>query len=249
MTKSTEIVKVEFQAPAVNESLGSIMAEEMEGLQITFDRVKIPSGGGIAFEVPGDDPDEPDMTKEILGVIVDHHPINAYWQNKYEGQNNPPDCSSMDGKCGTGIPGGSCRTCRLNQFGTADDGKGKVCKNMHRIYLLRSGDLFPILLTLPPTSIKSLSDYLKRIITKGLKSYRVITKVTLKKVQNSTGISYSQAQFSMVSVLNEYTAKQMEEYSMNIKPTTRALEIEYEIPVEEQTVAEAGNSNNGTIPF
>lgn len=249
MAKDTEMVKVEFNAPVVGEDIGSLMAEELEGLQISFDRVKIPSGGGIAFEVPGDNPDEPDMTKEIIGVIVDHHPINAYWQNKYEGQNNPPDCSSMDGRCGTGLPGGNCKTCKLNQFGTAEDKKGKICKNMHRVYLLRSGDLFPILLTLPPTSIKSLSDYLKRIITKGLKSCRVITKITLKKVQNSTGISYSQAQFSMVSVLDEETANKMDSYSMNIKPTTRALEIEYEIPVEEQAAAEAGNANSGRTPF
>lgn len=234
MKKTTEIIKIEFQAPSVNESLGSLMAEEMEGLQISFDRVKIPSGGGLAFEVPGENPDEPDATKEIIGVIVDHHPINVYWQSKYEGQNTPPDCSSIDGKCGTGIPGGDCKTCKLNEFGTAEDGKGKGCKNMHRVYLLRSGELFPILLTLPPTSLKSLADYLKRVITKGLKSYKVITKITLKKVQNSTGIAYSQAQFSVVAVLEIETSKQMETYSMNIKPTTRELEIEYEMPLGEQ---------------
>ena len=249
MSKNTEVAMVEFNAPVVGENIGSLMAEEMEGLQLSFDRIKIPSGGGIAFEVPSDNPDEPDMTKEILGVIVDHHPINAYWQNKYEGQNTPPDCSCLDGKCGTGIPGGSCKICKLNQFGTAEDGKGKVCKNMHRVYLLRSGELFPILLTLPPTSIKSLSDYLKRVITKGLKSCKVITKVTLKKVQNSTGISYSQAQFSMISVLASETSKQMEIYSMNIKPTTRELQIEYELPIEEQVVTEDGNIGVGEMPF
>jgi len=234
MAKNMEIAKGEFQAPSVNENLVELMEGEMEGLQLNFDRVKIPSGGGIAFEVPGDNPDEPDMAKEIVGVIVDHHPINACWQNKYEGQNTPPDCSSMDGKSGVGLPGGNCKSCELNHFGTAEDGKGKVCKNMHRVYLLRSGDLFPILFTLPPTSIKSLSDYLKRVITRGLKSCKVITKVTLKKVQNNTGIAYSQAQFSILSVLDAETEEQMDIYSKNIKATTRELQIEYELPVEEK---------------
>lgn len=239
MNKNTEIAKLEFQAPLIQEDLNNLMDEEMEGLQLNFDRVKIPSGGGIAFEVPGDNPDEPDMTKEIVGIIVDHHPINACWQNKYEGQNTPPDCSSMDGKYGTGIPGGECKFCKLNQFGTAEDGKGKVCKNMHRVYLLRSGDLFPLLITLPPTSIKSLSDYIKRVITKGLKTCKVITKVTLKKVQNNTGIAYSQAQFSMIAVLDAETAGSMDVYSKNIKTTTRELKIEYELPVEIQIEAES----------
>ena len=89
--------------PALNDDLAEVIAEEMDGLSIEFDRVKIPSGGGLAFEVPGDDPDEPDMKKEIVGVIVDQHAVNAYWAVKYSGQNNPPDCSSMDGKVGCNI--------------------------------------------------------------------------------------------------------------------------------------------------
>lgn len=249
MTKNTELIKAEFQTPTISENFGNIMAEEMEGLQFNFDRVKIPSGGGIAFEVPTDNPDEPDMTKEILGVIVDHHPINAYWQNKYEGQNSPPDCSSLDGKFGTGILGGSCKTCKLNQFGTSEDGKGKVCKNMHRVYLLRSGDLFPILLTLPPTSIKSFSEFLKRIISKGLKSYKVVTKVTLKKVQNSTGIAYSQAQFSIAAILDKEMTDKLESYSLNIKGTTRELEIEYELPAEVSLDAGETTYESETQPF
>lgn len=244
MAKNNEIAKMEFAVPRVNDDIGNIMMEEMEGLQLNFDKVKIPSGGGLAFEVPGENPDEPDMAKELIGVIVDHHPINALWQNKYEGQNNPPDCNSMDGKCGTGIPGGSCKTCKFNQYGTSEDGKGKICKNMHRIYLLRSGELFPILLTLPPTSIKSFSDYLKRIITKGFKSSSVVTKITLKKVQNNTGISYSQAQFIKVSALDKTTFKEIEAYSSNIKKTTRVVQVEYDL-TENQCFEEA----EGDLPF
>ena len=38
-----------------------MIREELDGLgSIPFDVVKIPSGGGVAFEVPGDDPDNPD---------------------------------------------------------------------------------------------------------------------------------------------------------------------------------------------
>jgi len=206
------------------------MSEEMDGLQVDFDRAKIPTGGGLAFEVPGDDPDNPDMEKEVIGVIVDHHPVNAYWENKFEGQNNPPDCSSMDGKQGLNSNTGeirNCKTCPLNQFGSAEDGRGKACKNMHRVYLLRSGEMFPLLITLPPTSIKPLSNYIaKRVLAKGKRTTDVITKISLKKTQNSSGITYSQVQFAKVEDLDPATAEQIRQYSQGIKAITRQVQIE-----------------------
>jgi len=221
------VVQSSFIVPSFDDDMVEAMAEELEGLSVSFDRAKIPSGGGMAFEVPGDDPDNPDMTKELVGVIVDHYPINAYWKDKFSGQNNPPDCMSIDGKTGVGINEGNCQSCPMNQYGSDEGGKGKACKNMHRVYLLRSGEMLPVLLTLPPTSIKAFSNYLaKRVLTKGRKSYGVITKVTLKKDVNSTGIPYSSAQFAISEVLDAPTVKQMKEFADNIKKTTREVKIQ-----------------------
>ena len=58
-------------AAAGTENFLSEIAEEMDGLgDISFDSIKIPSGGGLAFEVPGDDPENPGIEKEICGVIL-----------------------------------------------------------------------------------------------------------------------------------------------------------------------------------
>ena len=243
MTNNTEIATIgSFNVPVFPGNFQSAVEEEMEGLEYSFNRVKIPAGGGLTFEVPGDNPDSPDSVKELIGVIVDHHPVNAFWSDKYSGQNNPPDCSSMDGKKGIGKPGGACSSCPYNDFGSAEDGKGKACKNMRRIYLLPEGDLFPLLITLPPTSIKSFSDYIaKRIITKGLRSYSVVTKITLKRVQNSNGISYSQAQFSLLNKLPDEIVQQLAAYSADLKKMTRKIEI-----VDEY---DEFSSNEGDIPF
>lgn len=204
------------------------MAEEMEGLTVDFDRVKIPSGGGLAFEVPGDDPDNPDMVKELVGLIVDHHPVNAYWPEQYSGQGNPPTCSSLDGKVGIGNPGGKCQNCPYNKWGSAPDGSGgKACKNMHRIYLLRQGEMFPLLLTLPPTSIKPFSNYIaKRIVSRGRRSYGVLTKITLKREQNKNGIAYSQAQFAVAGELSPEETAKAAEYAKGIKAITRTIGVE-----------------------
>ncbi len=228
--ESTALAIIEnFELPVLNEDIGQAMAEEMDGLSLSFPRVKIPSGGGLAFEVPGDDPENPDAEKEIVGVIVDHHPVNAYWSGKYSGANNPPDCSSMDGKVGVSSDKGQrpCNSCPLNAWGTAEDGRGKACKNMHRVYVLREGEMLPLLLTLPPTSLKNLSDYLAlRIVSRGMRSYGVVTKISLKKAQNADGINYSQAVFTLAGKLSpeQYTA--MAEYSKGIKVLTRQLAVE-----------------------
>ena len=70
---SNEIVKRENQFVANAEAID--LQEEMAGLNVSFDRIKVPSGGGLAFEVPGENPDEPDLQKEFRAVILYHHPV------------------------------------------------------------------------------------------------------------------------------------------------------------------------------
>jgi hypothetical protein len=239
-TTATALAVIEnFSLPVLSDGIGAAMAEEMEGLQLSFPRVKIPSGGGLAFEVPGDDPENPDAVKELVGVIVDHHPVNAYWADKYAGANNPPDCSSMDGKVGLDADGNRvpCNSCQFNQWGSADDGRGKACKNMRRVYILREGEMLPLLLTLPPTSLKNLSDYIAlRVVSKGMRSYGVVTKVSLKKAQNAGGINYSQAVFALAGKLAPAQVTAMADYSLGIKSMTRSIAIGDEGFVDSTTI-------------
>ena len=214
-----------FQVPALTGEMGEIFKEEMDGLSVEFDRVKIPSGGQLAFEVPGETEDV-DYVKELIGVIVDHHPVNSYWPESMSGENNPPDCSSNDGKYGEGDPGGDCATCYHNKWGSGANGKGKACKNMHRVYVLREGEMFPLLLTLPPTSIRNFSGFMaKRIVGKGRRSYQVVTKITLKRVESSGGHSYSQAQFAVAGLLDADLTEATRQFSENMKKFTRSVEV------------------------
>lgn len=208
-----------FDAVPVDEDMLTSFKEEMAGLgTMPIDTIKIPSGGGIAFEVPGEDPDSPDMEKELVGVIVGHKPQNAYWQDAYSGENASPDCFSDDGKTGIDSSTGeviSCDTCPHNQFGSARNvqgqpTKGKACKNLHRIYLLQEGAMFPVIINLPPTSIKSFKDYLaKRLLLKGKKPSQVLTKITLKKATSGDGITYSQCVFSKAGDLSNDIVKSL----------------------------------------
>lgn len=181
--------------------LADVMCAEMDGLSAAFERVKIPSGGGVMFEIPGENPEEPDMVKTFSAVILYQHSLNAYYQSEYQGGSNPPDCGSFDGHHGEGTPGGDCGTCPLNQYGSGKNG-AKACKNRRRLYLLREGDIFPVILSLPTGSLKSFTRYLMRVIPKYKNSNAVVTKFTLKKAVSSTGMSYSQAQFAVERVLS-----------------------------------------------
>ena len=79
--------------------------------------------------------------------------IHKGYATKYTGGNQPPDCCSFDGVTGEGEPGGACRKCPLNQFGSGENG-AKACKNRRRIYVLREGEIFPLLLSLPTGSLQ-----------------------------------------------------------------------------------------------
>lgn len=186
-------------------NLAEALTSELGGMDISFDRVSIPAAGGQAFEVPGEMPGETDMVKDFSGVILFHHPMFTYYRERFTGGNNAPDCGSYDGITGVGNPGGVCATCPLNQFGSGENG-GKACKNKRRIYVLREGELIPILLVLPTGSMKEFAVYIKRLLAKGKKSNSVVTKFSLKKVTNASGIAYSQAQFAVERVL---TAEEM----------------------------------------
>lgn len=139
MTYNNENAMMETQKgfimPAMTETdlSGVDVSEDYEGLRLSFPRVKIPAGGSLQFEIPSDDPENPDYAKTIEGVILYNHDTCAYWPEGSEYDDNvTPLCSSVDGKTGYGAPGGACAVCALNQYGSVEKGKGKACKNMRK---------------------------------------------------------------------------------------------------------------------
>lgn len=232
MAKKNEIaVKAEnFNLITLTGDMAEAVAEEMDGLgAIPFDRVKIPSGGGLAFELPGeDDDDETETAGELVGVILDHHPVNAYWAEKFSGGNEQPDCSSFDGKQGIVRETDEirdCESCPFNKFGS--DNAGKACKNVHRVFLLREGNPVPVILSLPPTSLKYMRDYIgKRVLLKGFRCWQVLTRITLKKEKSKDGITYSRAAFSFLDKLTPEQEQQAAAMRNVVKATYRTIDID-----------------------
>lgn len=200
------------------------LADDMDGLQLTMQRVKIPGGGNLQFEIRSDDPDNPDYERKLVGVILYHHLAKAYWPEGSEYDDNvPPFCQSFDGKQGYGEPGGVCAACAFNQFGSTANGSGKACKNMRQIYLLRSGEYLPLQLSLPPTSLRPFNDFMNlAFVARRRPSYSAIVEIGLKRAE-SGGYTYSVATFRKVRDLEGEGLAAVKSYAANFKEQVKSL--------------------------
>jgi len=227
---SNEIVKKEDNFLTTNNNLSDALGEEMQGLNITFDRIKVPSGGGLAYEVPGDNPEEPELEKEFEAVILYHHPMLSYYKEKYNGSNEAPNCSSIDGVVGMDRDTGElrqCKECPNNIFGSGENG-GKACKTKRRIFILRKNEALPVIFTLPTSSVGDFSKYIMRLVSKNKKSNQVVSKFSLKKVQNSGGITYSKVVVNTVRELTETEQKSIDSLTSQVKAIAKNLQENYE---------------------
>ena len=167
---------------------------------------KVGSGGVKVFTVTNGNRDM--VIESFKGVIIAQHKCNALFPSN-EGNdtavNTPPICSSVDGETGVVSETGECRSCAdcpHNVFGSS--GKGKACKNMHRLYVLTEDVPIPITLTLPPTSLELWRNYaIMDIAAAGLELNGVITEFGLTNAVNNSGQKYSIVNFRLVGKVND----------------------------------------------
>jgi len=224
------------------------IAEDMDGLQMKFQRVKIPSGGMLQFELPSDDPENPDYAKNLEGVILYNHASCAYWPaGKEYDENTNPLCSSVDGKQGIGDPGGVCATCALNRFGTAHEGNGKACKNMRVLYLLRSNEYMPLQINLPPTSISPFRDFLNQsFVLRRRATYGSVVQLALKRANNG-GNDYSIATFRRLYDFTGEDLAQVRSYADGFKAQLKAM-LQQQVTTRNEQIDEGCDYDTNTLP-
>lgn len=114
-----------------------------------------------------------DKGTEFEAIILKETPVNVYYTTAFD-KSNPisPDCWSLGGlkpdPSSKDKQSTSCVTCKANRFGSliGQDGKkrkGKACHNTRRLILKVMGVDMPVVMSLPPTSIKLLNAYLKNL--------------------------------------------------------------------------------------
>lgn len=170
-----------------------------------LDRVKVPTGGALNWEVPTIK--GPQSAPAIEGIIVQWKDVRAYWDEKYSGGNKPPDCFSNDCLVGTGQPGGPCETCPFAQFGSAVDERGKqtagqACKQTKMLLLVRETELMPMLLALPSKSLRPMKQYFNRLSSAEIHYFACVTSFKLTRGTSASGIPCSVVQPEFVRELN-----------------------------------------------
>lgn len=189
---------------------GSIIAANLGGEKLQpshLDRIKVPSGGTIAWTVPTLEGEE--VMKEIEGIIVYTAVQRVYWQKPFAGGGDPPDCFSLDAVTGQGSPGGECANCPLAIFGTAKEGQGRAqaCAMRRLVFLLMPGEcVLPVVLSVPPSSLMVATKYLLGLGGRGINAWQVYSKLSLEKSTNRDGIDYAKIKFAMTGRVEDQEA-------------------------------------------
>lgn len=213
--------------------------------EFDMDRVGIPGGGGLAWSVP-DINGEPKAEVELAGVILMHGDRRAYWSVSFDdsGGGSPPDCSSLDGRSGTGHILGeakdtpakvrTCKLCPMAAWGSADIGlpagktpsNGQACTQRKLVFMLRQGDILPLIIDLAPTSIKAFAQFMLRLTSRGVPCYGAVVGFKLVTESSNTGIKYSRVAPRLVSVLSDADTTQMKAISDAMRPYFERTSIE-----------------------
>lgn len=205
MTTSTDLVPLDDLAakypvldPASDmaETVAANIGDE-EFNVYDLDKVNVPAGGGTSWDLPDGDP-----TRKLVGIPVGVIKRRSYWEkslDEADGPKGPPDCSSDDTIRGRGAygegsndnPSGLCATCPMNQFQDTSNGgrSAKPCKEQSNVLLMTEGSALPLVLQLAPTSIKVWRKFMLRLTNKGVKYYRAIVSISLKKIDGNPAYS------------------------------------------------------------
>jgi len=151
--------------------------------------------------------------EEFTARILHHTPANAYWEKAFDetGGGNIPDCFSMDAmhpRCGDDkkVQAPVCTVCRRNEFGT--DGRGKACKNIWRLHVLLADSNIPKRLTLPPSNLGQIQDFLIALADANIAYPLATVKFSLSPTKNKDGIEYSLINFEIIDFIDQFEEKE-----------------------------------------
>lgn len=213
----------------------------------TLPRVKVPTGGGLSWELPvlGD---ETASARTFDAVPIYFHGARRFYvkalKDRTPDDNPMPDCWSRDGVTGCGDFGAGhedarkCLGCPMNKWGSARaDGRGKRCAEQRYLYLLRKDDVLPVLLILAPSSLKAHTGFNVRLSQRAMPYWQVLTRFSLAKADGPSG-PYSTVEMSFVERVANTDHQRLREYQLSLKKFIAQMSFEdtsNEAPVEAGT--------------
>ena len=234
--------------PAIPDNLVASFTEDakenMEHVHDAFHRISIM---GSRYKVGGDVIGVQGV--EFEAIILKVIPVNIFYKSKYDPENpTNPDCWSLGGE----VPdvavaekqNDSCVTCEWNRFGTGTDqegkrSRGKACRNARRLVLKVQDVDMPVIMSLPPTTIKTLNQYLKMLSSNNppIPMFAVRTKFGF-----DAKASYPKPTLAFVSVVTLAEYVEIREYrnSQEVIDALNAYASPADVVEETEEQAQAG---------
>lgn len=162
-------------------------------------------------------PDDPDEVAQSIGVVILRINMNSkvFYDKKYsEGESDGarPTCYSYDGVAPSHNAlqpqAKKCALCPKNQWGsklTEDGKKGKLCSDNARIAISAPDRIEPMLVRVPPASLKNLREAVKAVNARKVPYNATVMKIGFDPQQPSPTLT-----FKPIGLLPEPTYRQVE---------------------------------------
>lgn len=177
VTKATE-TKTKTKTTQVNtfdEKLAKFAKRATASVAQNLGGKMISTASGI-FTIDGQ------KTEDFEGVILDLCNVKTYYAKAWTKDSaDSPDCYAVARDIDELAPHKnvkkpictSCAECRWNKFGTAVQGRSKMCADRIRLHIIKPTEVGeqivePYTLSVPPTSLKAFANYAKGIEDLGL---------------------------------------------------------------------------------
>lgn len=244
-TQLTTQQKNELAEQEKQRQLAAIYQEELlasrEGMEIIPTRWKINKDACKFMDPFGTSCDE------LKGVVVFKQKPKAYFRRGSDSK--LPECSSWDGTTGMVLATGElrrCVSCPLNQWGSGTDEagnqtRGKACKEMRRLFILLGGYHLPILVSLPPTSIRECDQYFSARLAEGKPDIAAETIIALIP-QTGGKYAYAKAKFKIGADVPPERLMELRDLRLRVKEAAQAIKIEVDDYMGDE---EADSSGNG----
>lgn len=147
---------------------------------------------GGKLSIDGNDVEDSELEVIVLAAVH----ANLYYEGRYDPENpTTPVCYAFgegDEPEGphddsTDKQSDTCAECEKNQWGSADQGRGKACKNTRKLAVMLKDDLDDIekaevrTMSIPPTQLRGWSSYVRnKLLDLKRPTWGVVTKISCR---------------------------------------------------------------------
>ena len=201
------------------------------------------------------DPESPATSIDVVLLKANKGTSKVFYLKGYDKDNSEgqkPDCYSGDGiepaADAQNKQAKKCATCPHNQWGSriTEKGasKGKACADTVRMAVAAAGQLNePMLLRVPPASIRGLGEYGQMLAKRGVGYNMVVTKVAFDMEAESPKLT-----FKPVGFLDDSAFAEVQEIVATDTVTNILGASPVAAPAESAAEAEADDALKGTPP-